>query len=121
MMQVYIISILIGVFSGILGGIIGIGGGILMIPALSFFLGFNQHMAQGTTLAAMIPPIGIMAAYVYYSKGWVNIPVALLIAAGFLLGGFFGARFAVDFPDDILRKIFGAALLLIGLKMIFWK
>ncbi len=120
-MMTYSISIAIGLGAGILGGLMGIGGGIVMIPALAYFLKFSQHAAQGTTLAAMVPPIGILAAYVYYQKGQVNIPVALFIALGFLLGGFIGARIVVNLDDETLRKVFGVALLLVSIKMIFWK
>ncbi|TAL38888.1 MAG: sulfite exporter TauE/SafE family protein [Spirochaetes bacterium] len=115
------IGILIGVVAGILGGFMGIGGGIVMIPALVFFLGFDQHSAQGTTLAAMVPPIGLFAAYVYYQKGYVNIPLAACIAFGFLAGGLVGASFAVGIDEVMLRKGFGVALLLLSLYLIFWK
>jgi len=114
-----ILIIIIGFTAGVLSGLIGIGGGVIMIPALMFFLGFNQHMAQGTTLAAMIPPIGILAAYQYYINGDVNIKAALLISAGFFIGGLIGAKIAVQIPTALLSKIFGILLLLISMKMIF--
>jgi uncharacterized protein len=117
----YWIAIVIGLCSGVLGGLIGIGGGIIMIPAMIFFLRFDQHLAQGTTLAAMIPPIGFFAAYEYYKNGYVNIPVALFIAAAFLVGGYFGAKLAVNIETDHLKKIFGVILLLVSMRMIFWK
>jgi uncharacterized membrane protein YfcA len=99
----------------------GIGGAVVMIPALAYFMKFSQHAAQGTTLAAMVPPIGILAAYVYYRQGFVDIPVALFLALGFVAGGFIGARIVVNIDEEILRRVFGVALLLISLKMIFWK
>lgn len=120
-MSTYIISIIIGVCAGVLGGLMGIGGGIVMIPALALLLGFNQHLSQGTSLAAMVPPIGILAAYVYYKQGYVNVPVALCIALGFLAGGMIGATITVNIDEALLRRVFGVALLLISLKMIFWK
>jgi uncharacterized protein len=115
----YMISIIIGIAAGILGGLFGIGGGLIIIPALTMFLGFSQHMSQGTTLAAMVPPIGILAAMEYYRNGNVDIRAALLISAGFIIGSFFGARFASGIDDTVLRKIFGCALLIISVKMIF--
>ena len=111
----------IGVFAGVVGGMVGIGGAILMIPALVFFMGFSQQMAQGTTLAAMIPPIGLLAAYAYYQKGFVNIPVAACIAAGFLIGGFFGGKLSVQIDATILRKGFALFLLIISVRMFFSK
>ena len=117
----YIISIIIGLIAGILSGLIGIGGGVIMIPALIMILNFNQHLSQGTTLAAMIPPIGILAAYEYYRNGYVNIPVALFIALGFIIGGFIGAKFAIPIDDKLLGRIFGIILFILSIKMIFGK
>ena len=119
--DMYIIAAVIGFSAGVLSGLIGIGGGIIMIPAMIFFLKFNQHLSQGTTLAAMIPPIGILAAYEYYKSGFVNIPVAVFIAIGFIIGGLIGAKFAVYINENLLRKVFGLVLLLISIKMIFFK
>ncbi len=115
-----IIVLLIGLSAGILSGLIGIGGGVIMIPLLTLFLGYNQHLSQGTTLAAMIPPIGLLAALEYYRSGYVNIPVALLMAAGFIAGGFFGAKIAVYLNDAVLKKIFGIVMMLLAVKMIFF-
>jgi hypothetical protein len=114
-----ILCLLLGLAAGILGGLLGIGGGIIIIPALIFLFGFSQHMAQGTTLALMVPPIGLLAAWTYYKAGFVDLKIAGLICIGFFVGGFFGAKFANQIPDQILRKIFGAFLLLISLRMIF--
>lgn len=120
-MTEYLCAAVIGIFAGILAGMVGIGGGILMIPALVYLMGFSQPMAQGTTLAAMIPPIGLLAAYAYYEKGFVNIPVAACIAAGFLIGGFFGGRLAVQIDAALLRKGFAIFLMVISIKMFFTK
>ncbi|MDY6967125.1 MAG: sulfite exporter TauE/SafE family protein [Spirochaetota bacterium] len=117
----YIISIFIGLLAGTLSGLIGIGGGIIMIPALIMILNFNQHLSQGTTLAAMIPPIGILAAYEYYKNDFVNIPVALIIALGFVIGGFIGAKIAITIDAKLLGRIFGIVLLIISIKMIIGK
>lgn len=113
--------ILLGLAAGVLSGLVGIGGGILIIPALVYLFGFTQQQAQGTTLALMVPPIGILAAWAYYTQGHVDIKVAGLICAGFVVGGYFGAKLAVTIPNAVLQKVFGAFLLLISLKMLFTK
>lgn len=113
--------LILGVIAGILSGLLGIGGGIIIIPALVYIFHFTQHQAQGTTLALMIPPIGLMAAYVYYSKGYVNIKVAALICIGFFIGGFFGGKISENLSDNTLQKIFAVLLFLISLKMFFQK
>ncbi len=115
------IALLIGFVAGVFSGLVGIGGGIIMIPALVMTLGYNQYMAQGTTLAAMVLPIGILAATEYYRKGYVNITVALLLAAGFVIGGYLGARFAVNINEAVLKKIFGFTMLFFAVKMILGK
>ncbi|HQO00630.1 MAG TPA: TSUP family transporter [Spirochaetota bacterium] len=115
------IGIGIGLFAGILSGLIGIGGGIVMVPALVLLLGYDQHLSQGTTLAAMVPPIGILAAFEYYRCEHVNVLVACCIAGGFILGGFLGAKIAVNIPEDILKKVFGSVLMVIAVKMIFFE
>lgn len=112
---------IIGCVAGVLSGLIGIGGGVILIPSLIFLLGFSQHMAEGTTLAAMVPPIGILAALVYYQNNQVDIKAASLIAAGFLVGGFFGARLAQQFTSDMLQKIFAVMLIALGIKMLWPK
>ncbi|MFH0975176.1 MAG: sulfite exporter TauE/SafE family protein [Spirochaetota bacterium] len=116
-----IIAIIIGVCTGVLGGLLGIGGAVIMVPALIIFLKFNQHLAQGTALAAMIPPIGLFAAYEYYKNGHVDVKVAILIAAGFLAGAFAGAKLAEHIDATILRKVFGFMLLAISIKIILTK
>ena len=112
--------LLIGLLTGSLSGLLGVGGAVLMIPALIILYKFSQHLAQGTALGAMLLPVGILAAIKYYQAGNLNIKYAALIALGFLIGGYFGAIVAQPIPDEVLRKIFGAFLLLIALRMIFW-
>jgi uncharacterized protein len=117
-----IISYLVlGLAAGILSGLVGIGGGILIVPALVFLFGFTQQQAQGTTLALLVPPIGILAAWTYYQHDFVNMKAALFIAAGFIVGSFLGSRFVTGLPNSTLEKVFGTFLVLIGLKMIFGK
>lgn len=114
-----LLYILLGLVAGALSGLIGIGGGIIIVPALIFIFGFTQHQAQGTTLALMVPPIGLLAAWAYYTQGYVDLKVAAWVCAGFLVGGWFGAKFATSLPTAVLQKVFGGALLLVSLKMLF--
>ncbi len=110
--------IALGLMAGTLSGLVGIGGGILIIPALVFFFGFSQQQAQGTTLALLVPPIGLLAAWTYYKHGFVDLRVAALICAGFVFGGLLGAKLATHLSNPILERTFGVVLLLISLKMI---
>ena len=111
--------VLLGLVAGVFSGLIGIGGGLIIIPVLVFMFGFSQHQAQGTTLALMVPPIGLLAAWTYYKEGRVDVRAAALICAGFFIGGLIGAKLANRLPSPLLEKVFGAALLLISLRMIF--
>ncbi len=112
---------LLGLVAGILSGLIGIGGGTIIVPALVLFFGISQHMAQGTTLALLVPPIGILAAWTYYRQGYVDLHIAGFMCLGFFIGGLVGAKIATSLSNIVLERIFGAALLLISLKMIFAK
>lgn len=107
--------------AGILSGVVGIGGGIIIVPALVFVFGMSQLEAQGTTLALLIPPVGILAAWSYYTHGFVDIKAALLIIAGFLIGGLIGGKIAIGLPNTVLQKIFGVVLLLVSIKMLAGK
>ena len=113
--------IILGLVTGIFSGLIGIGGAIIIIPSLVLLFGLAQRTAQGTTLALMVPPIGLLAAWVYYRQGFVDLKIAGLICLGFFVGGLVGAKFAVEIPDQALRKIFGVVLRLASIKMIFLK
>jgi uncharacterized membrane protein YfcA len=110
---------LIGIVAGVLSGIVGIGGGVLIVPALVYFLQFNQHKAQGTSLGALLAPIGLLAFLTYYRKGNVDVRAAIFIALGFMLGGFFGGIWAQHIPELTLRRIFAVVLLTLGLQMLF--
>lgn len=111
----------LGLVAGVLAGILGIGGAVFVVPALVYVFGWPQHLAQGTTLAMLVPPIGILAVWSYYQAGQVDLRVAGILCIGFFIGGYFGGVAANQLPEDLLRKIFGIALLLIALKMIFGK
>lgn len=113
--------VLLGVVAGILGGLIGVGGGVIIVPCLVFIFGMSQHQAQGTTLALLVPPIGLLAAYNYYQRGYVDLKVAALICLGFVAGSYFGSKLAVSYSNTALQRIFGAAIMLIGLKMLWPK
>jgi uncharacterized membrane protein YfcA len=119
--SVILLLILIGIVTGFTAGMLGIGGAIIMIPALVFFLGLGQQNAQGTSLAVMLPPVGILAAYNYYKAGNVNIKFALILAATFIIGSYFGSKLAVNLPQPVLKKIFGLLLLLVAARMLFTK
>ena len=116
-----VLCLLLGLTAGVCSGLLGIGGAVIMIPALMFMFGMSQHMAQGTTLALMVPPIGLLAAWTYYKGGYIDLKVAALVALGFFIGGLLGARFAVNIDGVLLKKVFGIFLLMIALKMIFFK
>jgi uncharacterized membrane protein YfcA len=116
-----LILIVIGIITGVMAGMLGIGGAIIMIPALVFFMGFSQQTAQGTSLAVMLPPIGIIAAYNYYKAGQVNIKFAIILAICFLVGSYFGSKLALTLPQPVLKKIFGVLLLLVAAKMLLSK
>jgi len=116
-----LILIVIGIITGVMAGMLGIGGAIIMIPALVFLLGISQQTAQGTSLAVMLPPIGIIAAYNYYKAGQVNIRFAIVLAVFFLVGSYFGSKLALTIPQNVLKKIFGVLLLLVAAKMLLSK
>lgn len=116
-----IILIVIGLAAGFFGGMVGLGGGVIMIPAMVYFLGLTQQAAQGTSLAVMLPPVGILAVMNYYKAGQVDLRYAMIIAATFIIGGYFGSKLALHIPVATLRKIFGVALLIIALQIIIKK
>jgi len=117
----FLILILIGLAAGLLGGLLGLGGGIILIPAMVYLLGFSQHQAIGTSLAVMLPPIGMFAAYNYYKAGYVNMKYALIIAAAFMAGSYLSSKFALQIPENILKKFFSILLITVAIKMFFSK
>jgi uncharacterized protein len=112
--------VLLGLACGALAGLIGIAGGVFLVPALVYLLGYSQRMAQGTTLAVLLPPVGLGAAYLYYRHGDVNVRAAIYIAIGFVIGGFFGAGESTHLSNAVLTKIFGLFTLAVALKMLFF-
>jgi uncharacterized membrane protein YfcA len=117
--ETIIIIILTGLAAGILGGMVGIGGGIIIVPALVYFLAFSQHQAQGTSLALMLFPVGILGVINYYKKGYVDFRYAGLLAIGFVAGSYLGSKFSLSLPQLTVKKIFAVIMLLVALKMLF--
>lgn len=120
-MTTVIILLCIGLLAGILSGLVGIGGGVIIVPALIYFMSMGQHEAQGTSLAALLLPVGIFAVYNYYKVGYVDIKSATIIAVTFVAGGFIGSKMAIAIDQNTLKKIFGIFLLLVSLKIILGK
>ncbi|HEU0110484.1 MAG TPA: sulfite exporter TauE/SafE family protein [Flavisolibacter sp.] len=118
--QVVFLLILIGLFAGMLSGLIGVGGGIIIVPCLMFFVGFNQYQAQGTSLGLLLLPIGILAVMNYYNKGYIDIKYFGIMAVGFVIGGWLGSKISLALPEDILKKIFAVILFYTGIKMLGW-
>lgn len=110
---------LIGIVAGLLAGLLGLGGAIIIIPALVMLLGYSQQMAQGTTLLMLVPPVGALAAWQYYKTGNADVKTALILAVFFFASGYFGAKLANHIPQEFLKKIFAVLLIVIALKMLF--
>lgn len=119
-MEVFL-SLFIGLIAGVAGGFFGIGGAVLIIPLLVGIFGFDQHLAQGTSVMALLPPIGLLAAMKYYQQGNVKVAIGLLVALGFLFGGFIGAHYAHKLHPEMMKKAFGVFLFFVSIKMIFFK
>lgn len=116
-----LILLAVGLAAGFLSGMVGIGGGIIIVPVLVYFLGFTQHEAQGTTLFMFLLPIGILGVYNYHSKGYVDFKTACIIATTFVAGSYFGSKLAISLDQKLVKQIFGAIIILLGAKMLFWK
>jgi len=111
----------VGLAAGILSGFVGVGGGIIMVPALVWLLSYSQHQAQGTSLAVLMLPVVFLAARNYYKAGQIDVQTVAIIAAAFVIGGYFGSKWALVLPSDSVRKVFGVVMLLASFKMIFGK
>jgi uncharacterized protein len=119
--QTVILLILVGLAAGMLSGLVGIGGGIIIVPALVLLLGFTQKQAQGTSLGILLLPIGILAVAQYYKEGYVNISYVAIVALAFLVGSYFGSKIAITMSDEKMKKIFAITLMLIAIKMLFFE
>ncbi len=119
-MQTILIVILIGIFAGMLGGLVGVGGGLIIVPSLIYFLGFSQHAAQGTSLGLILLPVGILGVLQYYKQGNVDFRVVAILAVGFLIGSFFGSKIALSLPQETVKKIFAIFMIIMAIKMLFF-
>lgn len=118
-LTVVIIVIIIGLVAGMLGGMVGIGGGLVIVPALMYFLAFSQHQAQGTSLGLLVLPVAILAVLNYYKSGYVDFRIVGLLAIGFVVGSYFGSKMALSVPQLTLKRIFAIFMILIAWKMLF--
>lgn len=119
--QILLILLAVGLAAGFLSGMVGIGGGIIIVPVLVYFLGFTQHQAQGTTLFMFLLPIGILGVMNYHKQGYVDYKTALIICSTFVFGSYFGSKLAISLDQKMVKQIFGAIIILLGAKMLFWK
>jgi uncharacterized membrane protein YfcA len=110
--------VLLGAGIGVLSGLLGIGGGIILVPALVLLFGLTQKEAQGTTMIFLTVPFGLLAALTYYQSGYVDLKIAAILGIGFFFGAFFGAKVATNVPNIILKKVFGVALLLAAVYLL---
>jgi uncharacterized membrane protein YfcA len=118
-METIIYLILIGLAAGFLGGMVGIGGGVIIVPALVLLLGLSQHQSQGISLAMLLFPVGILGVINYYKKGYVDFKYAGLLAVGFLVGSYLGSKFSLSLPQDTVKKVFAVVMILLALKLLF--
>ena len=116
-----LIVVLIGIAAGILSGLVGIGGGIIIVPSLIYFLSFSQKSAQGTSLGLLLLPMGILGILQYYKEGFVDLKIVAILAIGFLAGSYFGSRIALSLPQQTVKKIFALLMLIIAIKMLLDK
>lgn len=116
-----LILLAVGLAAGFLSGLVGIGGGIIIVPVLVYFLGFTQHQAQGTTLFMFLLPIGILGIMNYHRAGNVDYKTACIIATTFVFGSYFGSKLAISLDQKAIKQIFGAIMIILGAKMLFWK
>ena len=118
--QTILIIIMVGIAAGILGGLVGVGGGIIIVPALVYFIGFSQKTAQGTSLGLIMLPVGILGVLQYYKQGHVDFKVVGILAVGFLIGSFFGSKVALSLSQETIKKLFAILMVLIAIKMLFF-
>jgi uncharacterized membrane protein YfcA len=118
--QTILLIVLIGLAAGILSGLVGVGGGIIIVPALIFLLGFGMHQAMGTSLGILLLPAGILGVLNYYRKGYVDVKVVVILFIGFLIGNYVGSKISLGLSETVLKKIFAMVLVLIAGKMLFF-
>jgi uncharacterized protein len=118
--QIILIVVLIGIAAGMLSGLVGIGGGLIIVPSLIYFLGMSQHTAQGTSLGLILLPVGILAVLAYHKQGHVDVKVVGLLAIGFIAGSYLGSKISLSLSQETVKKIFAVLMILIAIKMIFF-
>jgi len=118
--ETILILIVIGLAAGTLSGLVGVGGGIIIVPALVFFLGFSQQAAQGTSLGLLLLPAGILAVLNYYKQGFIDLKVVGIMCAAFVLGGWLGSKLALSLSQEVVKKIFAVVLFYTAFKMMGW-
>jgi len=118
--ELVITLLLIGLAAGVLSGLVGVGGGLIVVPALIFFLGYSQHQAQGTSLGLLLLPVGILAVINYYNKGQIDVKVVAVMSIAFVLGGWLGSKLALRLPADTVKKIFAIFLFYSAFKLLKW-
>lgn len=118
--QLVLLLALVGFFAGVLSGLVGVGGGVIIVPCLVIFLGFSQQAAQGTSLGLLLLPVGIFAVINYYNKGYIDIKVVLVMSIAFIAGGWFGSKLALQLSQEALRKIFAVVLIYTAFRMLHW-
>lgn len=118
-LQAIILLLIIGLAAGILGGLVGVGGGLIIVPALIYFFSFSQKQSQGTSLGILLLPIGILGVWQYYKAGYVDMRIVWLVAAGFLVGSYFGSKIALALPQETVKKIFAIFMIAVAFKMLF--
>ena len=112
------VLIIIGLLAGILSGFVGVGGGIIMVPAMIWLLGYDQHQAQGTSLAVLMFPVVLLAVRNYWKQGMIDWKIVILIAVAFVAGGYFGSKGALALPADTVKRVFGVIMLFVAIKLI---
>ena len=120
-MTTILILLIIGLLAGFSSGMVGIGGGIIIVPALVFFLGLTQHQAQGVSIGMLLLPVGFLAAVNYYKAGNLDFSKSLIIGASFVVGAYLGSKVSLSIDGAIMKRIFGVIIFLISLKLIFGK
>lgn len=118
-MEIFIYLLLIGLAAGFMGGLVGIGGGVIIVPALVMLLGMSQHQAQGTSLMMILFPVGILGVLNYYKQGYVDFKYAGLLAIGFFIGSYLGSKYSLSLPQLTVKRIFAIVMMLLALKILF--
>lgn len=118
--ELVITLLLIGLAAGVLSGLVGVGGGLIVVPALIFFMGYSQYQAQGTSLGLLLLPVGILAVINYYNKGHIDVKVVAVMSIAFILGGWLGSKLALRLPEDTVKKIFAIFLFYSAFKLLKW-